>query len=97
MNSTLCLIARGLIAKHEFDDAAAVLAQAEEINRRQHSFTVEPEIYCLRGDMWQASGQLPRAHKSWHQARASAIRHGLLAYVAWADSRLAEYPATSMA
>lgn len=93
LNSWLCLIARGLIAEQSFELAATLLAQAEEINRSQNSYTVEPEIYCLRGDLWQASDQPQQAQKAWELARASAQRHGLLAYVGWVDTRLAQYPA----
>jgi DNA-binding SARP family transcriptional activator/tetratricopeptide (TPR) repeat protein len=90
-NSMLCLLARGLIASHLFDEAAAALATAEEINRLQSSYTVEPEIHCLRGDLWLARGDLQHAQQAWQLARLSAVRHGLLVYAGWADSRLAQH------
>lgn len=92
LNSSLCLVARALIAQQAFDEAADALARAEEINRDQGSYTVEPEIHCLRGDLWQAAGQPQKAHAAWAQARASAIRHGLLVYVGWVESRMAALP-----
>jgi DNA-binding SARP family transcriptional activator/tetratricopeptide (TPR) repeat protein len=92
LNSWLCLIARGLIAEQSFEEAALMLNKADDINRDQGSTTLEPEIYCLRGDLCQASGQLLQAHKAWELARASAQRHGLLVYLAWLDQRLMQFP-----
>lgn len=97
LNSLLCLIARGLIAKHAFEEAAAALVRAEEINRIQNSYTVEPEIYCIRGDLYLASGQVSQAQKAWQLARTSAVRHGLLAYGGWVDARLAQHPVQASA
>src|SRR5690606_38041248 len=97
LNSLLCLVARGLIAQKRFEEAAAALAQAEEINHSQNSYTVEPEIHCLRGDLFQASGQLQQSQAAWNLARASALRHGLLPYVAWVDARFDEQRAAHVA
>ncbi|PWF24788.1 hypothetical protein DD235_00945 [Corticimicrobacter populi] len=93
LNSQLCLVARALIAHRQFDAAQALLDQADEINRSQSSYTVEPEIQCLRGDIWLASGHIQQACRAWSLARENALRHGLLPYVCWADQRIQKWPA----
>ena len=89
LNSQLCLVARALIARQQFEQAHALLDQADEINQSQSSYTVEPEIQCLRGDILYASGQIDPAHQVWRRARDNAQRRGLLAYTRWVDQRIA--------
>jgi len=87
-NSWLCMMARGLIAHGSLDEAAVMLNRAEDINRQQSSANVEPEVHCLRGDLYHALEQPQQARKAWDFARASAQRHGVLVYVNWVDARL---------
>lgn len=84
----LCLLARALTATGDLDRALALLDEAQAIGAAHGSSSLLAEIECLRGDVWDRSGDELRAIALWKQARVIAHAMGAIPYIQWADDRL---------
>lgn len=90
LEASLCsLLARGLIAAGECDEALEVLERATVAAERATARCLEPELLYLRGDAWARAGQRELARLTWREASAHAQRMGLTLYGRWADAQLA--------